>query len=346
MEEMIFFYPDGHQAHFEDGHPERPDRVETIRRSLEKAGWWSKYPHLEPRDLSNDFLETVHAPQYLQTLESACARGARLDMDTYTTSESWQLALNAAGGAVAVAQAVWTGQSARGIALTRPPGHHATFNRGMGFCLLNNVAIAAQNLISSEFKGHGSADRLAIIDLDLHHGNGTQDIFWRRGDVLYISTHQYPYYPGTGDLLETGAGAGERATANFPLPPFTGDRGFSAVMEELILPILDRFRPQMILVSFGFDPHWRDPLGHLMLSASGYGRLIRSLTAWAEDNCQGRIALFLEGGYDLDAGAACIQAVTAAMLGLDWQDELGQAPNPEGSSWQDTVLRAKEIWQV
>ncbi len=211
MHELVFFYPENHTAHFEHGHPERPERVETIRRALTKVGWWDNFPHLEPVELTFEVLSAIHEMDYLRMLEAASAQGRHLDMDTYTTTASWQLALNAAGGATAVAEAVWQRQAERGFALCRPPGHHATPNRGMGFCLLNNAAIAVEHL-QQKF----GAQKLAIIDLDLHHGNGTQDIFWRRGDVLYISTHQSPYYPGTGLLRETGIGCRGRVHGQFP----------------------------------------------------------------------------------------------------------------------------------
>jgi acetoin utilization deacetylase AcuC-like enzyme len=262
-------------------------------------------------------------------------------MDTYTTTASWQLALNAVGGALAVAESVWNREAQRGFALCRPPGHHATSNRAMGFCLLNNVALAAENL-QQKF----GAEKLAIIDLDLHHGNGTQDIFWNRGDVLYVSTHQSPLYPGTGSLSETGSGSGKGATVNLPMPPMTGDSGFQAVMFECILPLLDRFMPQMLLVSYGFDTHWRDPLGNLLLTAAGYASLITSLVNWADLNCEGRIMLVLEGGYDLEAAAACGQGITAALLGKEWDDLLGPAPYMEGEGWRTLLTRAKKLWNL
>jgi acetoin utilization deacetylase AcuC-like enzyme len=346
MHEFVFFYPKGHEAHFEQGHPERPERIEAMCQALEGAGWWNAYPHLEAKELSLDFLAQVHSRNYLDFLQTACQRGAHLDMDTYTTRASWNLALKAAGGAVSVAEAVWEGKARRGFALTRPPGHHATRGRGMGFCLLNNIAITAEYLLSQPMENGQNPDRLAIVDLDLHHGNGTQDIFWDRSDVFYISTHQSPHYPGSGALEERGAGDGLGYTANFPMPPFTGDRGFSATMDELILPLLERYDPQMVLVSYGFDPHWRDPLGHLMLSAAAYGDLIRRLVRLVDDRCQGRIVIFLEGGYDLQAAQACAQAVTAALLGADWQDPLGPSPQPEGTNWQGMLLKAHQIWEV
>jgi len=341
MHELVFFYPINHQAHFEKGHPERPERVETMRQSFTNAGWWDIFPQLSAIEPSIEVLSAIHKMDYLRTLKAASAQGRHLDMDTYTTTESWILALESAGGAIAVAQAVWQRHANRGFALCRPPGHHATQNRGMGFCLLNNVAIAAEYILQTF-----GAQKLAIVDLDLHHGNGTQDIFWRRSDVLYISTHQSPHYPGTGLLGEIGAGSGEKFTANFPLPPTTGDVGFNSVMDECILPLLDRFTPEMVLVSYGFDTHWRDPLGNLLLSAGGYGSLIRSLTSWADNHCGGRIMLVLEGGYDLQAAAACGLSVTSALLGEDQEDMLGPAPFPEGDGWRATLSQAKMIWAL
>jgi acetoin utilization deacetylase AcuC-like enzyme len=339
--ELAFYYPQGHAAHYERGHPERPERVEAICQALDGAGWWdaSTYPHLDPVEPSMEVLVAIHDLDYLRTLEAICAQGRHFDMDTYTTTASWQLALNTAGGAMAVAEAVWQREARRGFALCRPPGHHATANRAMGFCLLNNIALATEHL-----QQRFGAQKITIVDLDLHHGNGTQDIFWQRGDVLYISTHQSPLYPGTGRLGEVGAGAGEGANANFPMPPMTGDEGFQAVMAEAILPLLDRFAPEMLLVSYGFDPHWRDPLGNLLLSATGYASLIASLTGWADQHCDGRIMLVLEGGYDLEAAAACGLGVTAALLGAAWDDPLGPAPYAEGQSWRAMLKQSKEIW--
>jgi acetoin utilization deacetylase AcuC-like enzyme len=341
MDQLVLFYPTNHAAHAERGHPERPQRVEVMRAALETAGWWEQYPQLAPLTLSESVLHTIHSPTYLNILQRVCARGEHYDADTYTTPASWQLARAAAEGAAAVAQAVWRGRACRGFALTRPPGHHAIRSAAMGFCLLNNIALTAEYLIQQE-----GAQRLAIIDLDLHHGNGTQEAFYKRGDVFYFSTHQYPFYPGSGDLNEKGAGPGEGTTANFPLPPFSGDRAFRAVMDEVILPLLDRFLPQMILVSYGFDTHWRDPLGQLQLSAAAYGELIACLTHWADEHCAGRIVLLLEGGYDLEAAQACTLAVTAALLGEPFDDVLGFSPYPEGMYWQSMVRQARQIWQT
>ena len=232
-DKLVYFYPEGHEAHVELGHPERPERVEALRQGLKSAGWWDDIPKLGPENVPQEILERVHDPIYLAKLELACSQGSRLDIDTYTTPNSWDLAIKAAGGGIAVADYVWLQQANRGFALTRPPGHHATSNRGMGFCLLNNIALAAEYLI--QIRG---AKQLAIIDLDLHHGNGTQEIFWERADVFYISTHQFPFYPGTGGTNDVGSGPGKGTTANFPLPPGSGDNAFHEIMHDLILPLL------------------------------------------------------------------------------------------------------------
>jgi acetoin utilization deacetylase AcuC-like enzyme len=338
---LAYYYPEGHQAHQAHGHPERPERIERIRQALIQIGCWDEFPHLEPAAIPQYVLESVHDPAYLVLLKEVCKYGGYLDADTYTTHASWELALNAAGGAIAVASAVWQGRVRKGFALTRPPGHHATAYQGMGFCLINNVAVAAEHLILEE-----KVQKVAIVDLDLHHGNGTQDIFWKRNDVLYISTHQSPLYPGSGGVEETGAGPGSGYTANFPLPPGSGDQAFDRVMGDFILPLLHRFGPQMILVSFGFDTHWRDPLGSLLLSATGYQRLIAALVAYADENAAGKLALILEGGYDLDAGAACSQAVVSALLVQPWQDPIGLSEQPETTYWMTMARRAREILKL
>jgi acetoin utilization deacetylase AcuC-like enzyme len=342
MGDLALFYPEGHAAHFEPGHPERPERIEAIRSALEEDGSWERYPRLSPLQIPGEILESVHNRAYLSLLQRACLAGrGHLDMDTYFTRESWQLALNSAGGATSVAQSVWLHKSRRGLALCRPPGHHAMRGQGMGFCLINNIAVAAEFLLR-----HENAERLAIVDLDLHHGNGTQDIFWTRPDVLYISTHQSPFYPGTGSLGERGGGEGLGTTLNIPLPPRSGDQAFIAVMDTLILPILERFSPEMILVSYGYDAHWNDLLGRLLLSADGYGKLIARLSQFADQHCDGRITLVLEGGYDISAGQACTLAVIDALVGNPWKDEMGPSPYRETDAWLPVLKAAQELWKV
>jgi acetoin utilization deacetylase AcuC-like enzyme len=211
----------------------------------------------------------------------------------------------------------------------------------MGFCLLNNIALATEHLLQAE-----GAQRLAILDLDVHHGNGTQDIFWERGEVLFISSHQSPLYPGTGMLNERGAGEGKETTCNLPLPPFSGDEAFRVAYQEIVIPLLERFQPEMLLISFGFDAHWRDPLANLLLSADGLAAQIAALREWAGTHCNGRIAVYLEGGYDLDAARACALAITQALLGQPWDDALGPAPRAEGQRWREILDAAKTIWEL
>jgi acetoin utilization deacetylase AcuC-like enzyme len=344
MDDIVYFYPDGHEAHFQKGHPERPERVEVIRNSLKQIGWWDKYPKLDPLPIDQATLEEIHSADYINTLRSVCERGISLDMDTYTTPASWELANRAAGGGIAVARAVWQGKAQRGLALTRPPGHHATISQGMGFCLLNNIALAAQDLLKQNHPEITNAERIAIIDLDLHHGNGTQDIFYKRGDIFYVSIHQSPLYPGTGSLDDIGIDEGKGKNANFPVPPFTGDSGYQAIMDEVIIPLINKFSPEIILVSVGFDIHWMDPLGQLMVTAQGYRHLIKRLTEWADENCSGKIVLFLEGGYDLNAGASCAQAFVSALLNIPWKDSLGASSKSESDQWMPILKRALEIW--
>jgi acetoin utilization deacetylase AcuC-like enzyme len=339
MNPITYFYPADHEAHFNPGHPERPERVERIKTSVEKKGLWALGPKLPPIEMSEGVLQAIHTQAHLDRLKSLSESGQDYDMETYLTKSSWQLALNAAGGAAAVASAVWQREAERGFALTRPPGHHATPDSAMGFCLLNNIALAAEHLFQNE-----GEKRIAIIDMDVHHGNGTQDIFWQRDDVLFISTHQSPLYPGTGHLHEGGEGRGQGLTCNLPLPPYSGDEAFHFAYNEIVIPLLDRFQPEMLLISFGYDAHWKDPLANLQLSANGYAQQISNLTAWADQNCNGRIALFLEGGYDLDAGSACAVAAIQALLGQTWQDSLGNSPDKESDQWRPILDRAKQIW--
>ena len=341
MKDIIYFYPEGHAVHYETGHPERPERVEVIRIALQQSGWWDAYPKLPALAVPDNVLINIHSPEYLNLLELSCRRGGHLDADTYLTQASWKLAHSAAGGAMAVAQAVWERQARYGFALTRPPGHHAMRGQGMGFCLLNNVALAAEYLLQMY-----NAKRLAVVDLDLHHGNGTQDIFWRRGDVFFISVHQSPLYPGSGAIDEIGEGEGEGRNAKFPLPPMSGDTAFLTTMDEMIVPLLEEYCPEMVLVSYGFDAHWSDPLGHLLLSASGYQSLIKRLISFADSYSRGRLALFLEGGYNLDAGASCSRSLVAALLGKEDKDSLGFAPYPESTLWRRMLKQAHQIWRI
>jgi acetoin utilization deacetylase AcuC-like enzyme len=339
MEALALYYPENHQLHSLYGHPERPERVEVIREALREIDLWDEVPHLDAERLNMELLTSVHDPDYLRLVEYASQRGQMLDPDTYATKHSWQLALNAAGGAVAVASSVWTREYGSGFALCRPPGHHATSQRAMGFCLINNIAVAAEHLLQNHHAG-----RIAIVDLDLHHGNGTQEIFYDRDDVSYLSVHQWPFYPGTGSLMERGEGKGEGSTLNLPIPGGSGDLAYETLQERIIYPFLEATQPQMLLVSYGFDTHWKDPLGSMLVSAGCTFRSFQGIKSWADQHCQGRLAVILEGGYDLDAARACGQAVAAALAGLEWTDSLGVSPEEETDEWRKTLEDAREIW--
>ena len=331
MEELGLFYPNGHEKHNALNHPERPERVEEIRKALTNAGLWQEDFLLDPNEVPDKVLSAVHTPGHLQRLKAA---SDYIDADTYLTEHSGPLAFSAAGGGIAVADAVWTRKVKRGFALTRPPGHHATPDDAMGFCLLNNIALAAEYLLQER-----QAERIAIVDIDLHHGNGTQDIFYQRGDVFFCSIHQYPLFPMTGLAAEIGANQGEGTTINIPYPPHAGDLARMTALEKVVLPKLEAFKPEMLLISAGFDAHWRDPLGHQLATAQGYGEVLAAFTQFADQHCQGRIAVFLEGGYDLEAGAVSALAATQALLGLKWDDPLGRGPTFEDEYWKTRLAQ-------
>jgi acetoin utilization deacetylase AcuC-like enzyme len=338
---FTFYYPQGHEAHYHPQHPERPERVEAIREAFIQAGYWGRFSGLEAVAVPEKVMHGVHLSYYLDQLKDACRKSLWLDADTFLVPASWELALQTAGGAVAVGRQVWERNSSTGFALCRPPGHHATPDKAMGFCLLNNVAVCAEDLIQNY-----GARRIAILDFDLHHGNGTQDIFWEREEVFYLSTHQWPLYPGTGRLTDRGAGNGLGKTANIPFPPGTGDEGFLTCLNEIFIPLLERYEPEMLLISVGFDSHWMDPLGYLQLSSSGYHQLIKQLNAWAKTHCQGRIALVLEGGYDLEAISECSLAVVTALLDEPFEDRLGPPRFQSDTRWKNILRQARELWQV
>jgi len=252
----------------------------------------------------------------------ALAGGGWLDPDTVVSPGSYKAALYAAGANLVAVEAILAGQATAAFCLVRPPGHHACPERAMGFCLFNNIAVAARYAQDK----HG-LERILIADFDAHHGNGTQEAFYEDDRVLYFSTHQYPLYPGTGDWDETGAGPGRGFTVNVPLPPGTGDDGCLRAYEEILLPIARRYRPQLILVSAGYDAHWADPLTSMNLSITGYGRLAALLKSLADEVCSGRLVFTLEGGYHLDVLSYGILATLRSLAGdTAWEDPLGVRP--------------------
>lgn len=310
---------DRYAGHTLEGHPESAARLAAIKRCFEEEGLTGRLSGVDPQPASMDDLRAVHTDDYLALLAKTSALTSTMmwGADTYIRPQSYEIARLAAGGVLRAVDAVLGGQAENALAAVRPPGHHATPSDAMGFCLLNNVAIAAR-YAQRVYR----VQRVLIVDYDVHHGNGTQDAFYTDPSVLYISTHQYPLYPGTGALYDTGEGAGEGFTLNIPLPPGVGDAGYSRALSEVILPAARRFAPELILVSVGFDAHWSDPLANMKLSLRGYDLLARGLLAEARQLCQGRIVFVLEGGYNLQALSLGWANVARALLGEAQLDDL------------------------
>jgi acetoin utilization deacetylase AcuC-like enzyme len=295
-------------------HPERQERLAAARRALTacQEGGLRVVP-LPPRDATDAELRRVHEPGWLSTLASMRGVRAAVDDDTYVSPHSVAAAFRAAGGGLALVDAVLDGGEDAprlGLALVRPPGHHATPSRGMGFCLLNNVAIAAAHALDR------GLSRVAIVDWDVHHGNGTQDAFWSEPRVLFVSLHQWPMYPGTGGSSQLGEGAARGTTINVPLSRGAGDAVYAAAFERVVVPALRRFAPELVLISAGFDGHHRDPLADMALSEEGYRAMAASLREVADASAGGRVVVFLEGGYDLAALEASLVGTLEGLLGV------------------------------
>ena len=287
------------------GHAEHPERLIAVTEALQKAYPASLDWQEAPRASRDQLLRAHTAPLLQSVLETAPTQRIMLDPDTVLSPDSAEAALRAAGAAVAAVDAVLDGEVPRAFCAVRPPGHHATTDTAMGFCLFNSIAVAALHALD----GHGLA-RVAVIDFDVHHGNGTQAIFERDPRVLYLSSHQMPLYPDTGFADERGVGN----IFNAPLPPGAASEPFRAVWQTQLLPALDAFRPQLLLVSAGFDAHRRDPLAQLQLEADDFAWLTRELAAIADRHAQGRIVSMLEGGYDLQALRECSVAHVGALM--------------------------------
>jgi acetoin utilization deacetylase AcuC-like enzyme len=321
-----YVYDPLYLAHRLRGHPERPERLERIMESLEQRRMLGRLIALTPVPATAMEVESVHTTDYRLRVQQMAARGGgHLDPDTYVNEHSYTAALLAVGGVNTAVRKLLSNQIDNAFCLIRPPGHHATPTRGMGFCLFNNIAIGAR--MAQE---EGGLERVMIVDSDVHHGNGTQEVFYSDPSVLYFSTHQYPHYPGTGHWRETGRDAGLGTTVNVPLPAGVGDQGYVKVFDSLLWPLAERFGPQLILVSSGFDAHWSDPLAAMLLSLTGYATLARKLCDMAETLCAGRIIFVLEGGYHLDVLAQAVPDVFLALLHEEpGQDPLGPAPYDE-----------------
>jgi acetoin utilization deacetylase AcuC-like enzyme len=290
------------------GHPERIERGQVMRAIA--AAWQQRGRIVQaPRPATHVELRRVHSDAHLAAIDKTAGRAASLDPDTYTSPDSRDVALLAAGAAIAGVDAIVQSRTTRVLALVRPPGHHAERERAMGFCLYNSVAAAAAHALAL------GIERVVVMDYDVHHGNGTQWIFYDDPRVLYISTHQYPFYPGTGAAEDVGLGKGAGFTLNVPLEAGSTDGDYSEVFKTLVVPAIDQFRPELMLISAGFDAHERDPLARMRLSASGYAGLTKTLCDAADRHCHGRIVAVTEGGYDLTALKACLESSITVLDG-------------------------------
>ena len=308
------------------GHPECPERAKVLldmAEGLHREG----LERIAPREATMAELELCHDPRYIEVVKQTAARDFYdFDPDTHASRATWHTSVLAAGGILAAVEAVIEGQADNGFALVRPPGHHALPGRAMGFCFFNHVAIAARYL--TKVRG---LERVMILDWDVHHGNGTQDIFYRSAQVLYCSLHQFPHYPGTGALREIGIDQGRGYTVNLPLHATFGDPEYMSAFDRVVLPIGRQFKPDFLLVSAGFDCHFRDPLADMRVTEKGFAAMARRLKRLAAECCGGRMALTLEGGYDLQALASSVREVIEE-LGRE-ADEPIERSKPDRETW-------------
>lgn len=331
---LLVFADAEHDEHdTPEWHPEHRGRLDAALRGITEAGLDEAVGWRTPEPVRLTDLVRVHHPDYLDRLQEFCENGGgNLDADTVATAGSWDTARRAAGAVVGAIDALRAGECDVAFAAGRPPGHHAVPGGAMGFCLFNNVSVGAAKLAAA-------GERVAIVDWDVHHGNGTQDIFYNDPNVLYVSTHQAPAYPGTGMLRERGDGAGHGTTLNLPFPADTAGNTYREAFDELIIPVIERFNPDWLFISAGFDAHRDDPLAEMGLTSADYGdfavRLQRLVPAH-------RLMVVLEGGYNLQALTRSVGATMSALTGGAYRPE----PASGGEVGRPTVLAARQLWEV
>ena len=336
-------------------HPERPQRLEMAIKVLEALDWLQRdgLVQIPPREATEDELAAVHDYAYIRKIKEVAEEVAReaqqgdrktrfFATDTYISAQSYAAAIKAAGAPLTAIDAIMSGEVDNAYCLVRPPGHHALPDEAMGFCLFNNVAVAAQYALDR----HG-LERVMIIDYDVHHGNGTQDIFYTDPRVLYFSVHQAPFYPGTGHSDERGEGAGLGTTINVPLPATVGYEVYEPVFRQVMVHAADRFDPQLILVSAGFDAHWNDPLGQMNLSTAGFAQLTKIIIDLAQTLCNGRLVMVQEGGYNLDVMGSAVATCINLLLGDDAAvDSLGAGPDAEKEFHLNAEVLVAELRRI
>jgi acetoin utilization deacetylase AcuC-like enzyme len=323
------------------GHPERPERLQMTMQMIEGVGLADKVRIISPRDASVDEIALVHTRSYIEKVErTAESGGGWLDPDTHVGVRSYDAALKSTGAVLEGLERIFSGDIDNAFCLVRPPGHHATAERGMGFCLFNNNAVASRFAM----REYG-VSRVFILDWDAHHGNGLQDIFYDDDKVLYVSLHQYPHYPGTGSNSEIGIGAGEGYTVNFPLPARSGEEVYLAAFDQVILPIAREYQPELVLISAGYDGHFSDQLCSMLLRGHSYAEMTTRLKDFAEEFCGGKMMAALEGGYDLTGIAISMTNTIAVMAGEDIRVEEevdSEAIFPSSSRGMEIVESTRE----
>jgi acetoin utilization deacetylase AcuC-like enzyme len=334
----IIYHPD-YLKHETGHHPERKERLLSIIAHLKKMGMMEKLELIEPRRAGIEEIQYIHSKDYIEKAKRYSELEIPLDPDTILCKNSYDVALLAAGGAISAVDAVLDKYDSS-FALVRPPGHHAMPERGMGFCIFNNIAIAARHAQKMGKK------RVLIVDWDVHHGNGTQDAFYDDPSVLYFSTHQFPHYPGTGWFDEVGTGEGEGYNINVPLPAGTDDPGFIAAFEEILVPAAHEFQPDIVLISAGQDACNKDGLANMKMSVEGFSVLASIVKKIAKENCAGKVAAVLEGGYDLDLLAYSVAAILNVFMGMEAEKKPDDV-NPMVRERLDEVKRIqRKFWHL